>query len=231
MSDIAVGIDPDLNAIVSNLHQTVDAIQPAVRMEADRRHIQFIAGSSVKLNFILATALVLSLVGNLAFGWFAVHPDREYFASDNGRLFPMIPMSRPYRKPADVIQFAKDTVTRSFTLDFLDYRQQLEDVRGKYTTNGFQSLNATLRAQGILKMVQDRRMNMSVTAGTGVLTKMGVEDGIFVWYVQMPIEVKLAGQTSELAPQKFLATVVIKRIPTLDSIEGIGTDALTTSPL
>lgn len=72
---------------------------------------------------------------------------------------------------------------------------------------------------------------MSITAGTGVLTKEGVENGVYVWYVEMPIEVKLSGQTSELPAQRFLATVRIERVSTLDSIEGIGVGQLVTKPL
>ncbi|WP_321959367.1 DotI/IcmL/TraM family protein [Burkholderia cenocepacia] len=220
-----------LTELASQLHQTADAVEPAVRMEKDRKHVQFIAGSSVKLNFILATALLVSVVANGVLGWRAFNPDRQYFASDNGRIFPLIPMSQPYRKASDVIQYAKDTMNRSFTMDFLNWRQQLEDVRGNYTRDGFKSLIASLQASGVLTTVRDRRMNMSITAGTGVLTKEGVEDGVYVWYVEMPIEIKLSGQTSDMPSQRFLATVRIERVSTLDSIEGIGVGQTVTKPL
>lgn len=221
----------ELDDLTSQLHQTADAVDPAVKMEKDRKHIQFISGSSVKLNFILGVALLSSVIGNCVFGWFAVHTEREYFASDNGRIFPLIPMSRPYRKAADVIQFAKDTMNHSFTMDFLNWRQQLEDSRSSYTRDGFKSFLASLQNSGVLDTVRIRRMNMSITAGTGVLTKEGIENAVYVWYVEVPIEVKLAGQTSELPSQRFLATVRVERISTLDSIEGIGVGQLVTKPL
>ena len=221
----------DLEAILQRLHRTEDAVAPAVRASNERKHIQAIAGASVKLNFIVLIALVLSLASNLYLGWCATHPEREYFASDNGRLFPMIPMSRPYRKTADVIQYAKDTVNRSFTLDFLNFRQQLEDTRASYTKEGFKSFLDSLKASGVLESVRERRMNMSISASTGVLTKEGVEDGHYVWFVELPIEVKLAGQTSELPTQRFLATVRVERVSTLDSIEGIGVGQIVTKPL
>lgn len=224
-------IDQQLGAIAGQLHRTEDAIAPVVRMKKDRKHIQFISGSSVKMNFILAFTLLLSVAGNGVLGWYAAHPDRQYFASDNGRIFPLIPMSQPYRKAADVIQFAKDTMNHSFSMDFLNWRQQLEDARPSYTKDGFKSFIASLQASGVLDTVRDRRMNMSVTAGTGVLTKEGVEDATYVWYVEVPIELKLAGQTSGLPAQRFLATVRVERVSTLDSIEGIGVGQLVTKPL
>lgn len=164
--------------LAARLHQTQDAIAPAVRMEKGRGFLQWVTGSSVKLHFILSTVLLISIAGNCLLGWFAVHPVREYFATDNGRLFPLIPLSQPYRKAADVIQYAKDTINRSFTLDFLNWRQQLEEVRADYTKDGFKSFIASLQSSGALETIRVRRMNMSITAGTGVLLKEGIQSGV-----------------------------------------------------
>lgn len=223
--------EADLDEIVRRLAQTRDAVEAPARLEKDRRYLNRVAGSSVKLNFVLSVGLVMSIGLNCALGYFAVHPDRQYFATDNGRMFPMIPMSRPYRKTADVIQYAADTLTRSFTLNFQDYRQQLEDNRARWTKAGFKSFLDNLQSSGVLASVKQRRMNMSITAGTGVLVKEAIQDGVYLWVVQMPIEVKLVGQTNELPPQRYLATVKVERVSTLDSIEGIGLSQLITRPL
>lgn len=223
--------DALLQQILPKLHQTQDAIAPAVRMEEQRRRIQFIAGSSVKMNFILCGLLVLSVLLNCFLGWSATHPVREYFATDNGRMFPLIPMSQPYRKTADVIQFARDNITRSFTLDFLNWRQQLEELRPGYTRDGFQQYLDNLDRMGILDTVKDKRMNLSISAGTGVLSKEGIQGGVFFWQVELPIEVRLEGQTLRLPPQHFRAVTRIERISTLDSIQGIGIASLVTAPL
>jgi intracellular multiplication protein IcmL len=224
-------LDAMLKQIGGRLHHTNDAVEPAVREIMNRKHLQFIAGGSVKLNFVLVGAVSLLVISNLYLGWHATHPDRQYFAADNGRIFPMIPMSQPYRKPSDVIQFAKDNVTRAFTMDFLNWRQQLEDVRPGYTRAGFKSFLDALKQSGVLDTVKEKRMNMSVSAGTGVLTKEGTENGTYQWIVELPIEVRLEGQTTRLPAQRFLTTVRIERITTLDSIEGIGVGQLVTTPL
>lgn len=223
--------DQNLAKLAAHLHQTEDAIAPAVRAAKRREAIQWLARSSVKLNFMLSISLLVSVTGNCVLGWFAAHPVREYFATDNGRLFPVIPMSQPYRKAADVIQYAKDTMNRSFTLDFLNWRQQLEDVRGDYTQDGFESFIGSLQSSGVLETIRTRRMNLSITAGTGVLVKEGIESGVYVWYVEVPLELKLAGQTTELPPQRFLGTIRIERVPTVDAIGGVGVGQLVTKPL
>jgi intracellular multiplication protein IcmL len=220
-----------MDEILSRLHRTEDAIAPALREQKERKHLQYIAGASVKFNFVLLAAVMVLLVSNCYLAWHATHPDRQYFAADNGRLFPMIPMSKPYRKTADVIQFAKDNVNRSFTMDFLNWRQQLEDVRPGYTRAGFKSFLDALKQSGVLDTVKDKRMNMSISAGTGVLTREWSEDGVYQWLIELPIEVRLEGQTTRMPAQRFLTTVRIERVSTLDSIEGIGVGQLITKPL
>jgi intracellular multiplication protein IcmL len=54
---------------------------------------------------------------------------------------------------------------------------------------------------------------------------------VYFWTIEIPIQIKLTGQISELPTQRFLATVRVERIDTLDSIEGIGAAQLVTKPL
>lgn len=220
----------DIDEVVKQLHGTQDAVLPAVRAEKSRRLLSWLSRSAVRLNLVLGAALFILIVSNVGLAWFAVHPVREYFASDNGRIFPLIPLGRPYRKPADVIQYAKETLERSFSLDFNNWRGQLEDVRYRYDTDGFKSLITSLQQSSILPAVRERRMNLSITTGTGVLVKEGIEDGKYTWYVEAPIELKLAGQTSEMPAQRFRATMRVARSSTLDNIEGIQAVQVITKP-
>lgn len=217
--------------IQQHLHGSHDALAPALRQLEERKHVQAIAGAAVKMNFVLIAVVVALSVSNLYLGWQATHPDRQYFAADNGRFVPLIPQSRPYRKTADVIQYARDNVTRSFTMDFLNWRQQLEDVRPSYTREGFKSFLNALKESGVLDTVRDKRMNMSISAGTGVLTREGVDGGVYQWIVELPIEVRLEGQATRMPAQRFLTTIRIERVSTVDSVEGIGIGQLITSPL
>lgn len=224
------GFEQDLANALGQLHRTEDALKPAIQAELSRRLLQWLARNSVKLNFLLTGGLVASVFLNVVLGFAAINPVREYFVSDNGRLFPLIPLSRPYTKAPAVIQFAKDTLNESFTLDFSNYRAQLENVRSKYDREGYASFLDALKKSNILEMVTSKRMNVSATVGTGVLVKDGVENGIYVWYVEVPLELRLAGQTTEMPPQRFRATVRVTRVPTLDNILGIAVGQLVTAP-
>lgn len=228
--DAAQSLEGELSSIAKSLHRTSDAIAPALRLQRQFRFLTGIANASVKLNFVLTALLGLSIVLNCGLGWVATHPEREYFATDNGRLFPLIPLSRPYQKSADVIQFGKEMLTRGFTLDFLNWRQQLEDLRPYFTREGFAQFIDNLEKMGILDSVKKRRMNMSASVGTGVLVADGVKNGVYRWDLEMPIEIRLEGQTQRLPAQHFTAHVHVVRIATLDSIRGIATASVVTDP-
>ncbi|ENV52040.1 IncI1 plasmid conjugative transfer protein TraM [Acinetobacter junii CIP 107470 = MTCC 11364] len=223
--------DTGLKDVQAKLTKTQDAFDPALNIGKERKYISYLSGAFVKSNFGLVIALIISISGNVYLGYEASNTKREYFASDNGRIFPLIPLSEPYQKPASVIQYARDTLNSTFTLDFLNWRSQLEGVRSRYTVGGFKSIVDSLQKSGLLNNVRDKRMNMTISSGTGVLTKEGVENGRYVWIVEVPIEIKLAGQTTELPAQKFTAIIRVERIPTLDSIEGIGVAQTITKPM
>lgn len=212
------------------LHKNADAIDPIQKDREERKNISKLSGAIAKSNIILSWALCASVALNGVFGWFAFHPDRQYFAADGTRVIRLTPLSEPYLKAADVIQFARDTINRSLTLNFQQYRQQLEDVRQDWTREGFKQYLQQLQAGGYLDAIKSKRMNMTVTAGTGVIVRERLLDGVYVRDVELPLEIKLSGQVSELPAQNFVARVTVARIPTLDSLVGVGLDSIVIKP-
>lgn len=222
--------DDLINEIREELKKTEYAVDPAVQMVKEKSRLSRMAISSVKLNFIFAIILLISVSGNIVLGWYAVHHERLYFAADNGRFSPLVPTTEPYRKPAEVIQYTKNCLNRSFSMDFLNWQQQLEDVRECYTTKGFKSYLNSLDKSGFLDTVENKRMNMTITTSTGVLAKEGEIDGVYIWIVEVPIEIRIVGQTKQIPAQKFLAIVRIERVSTADSIGGISVGQVITKP-
>jgi len=224
--------DPsNVKQIAAKLHRTSDGLNPAVReaedrakMHAQQRVITSVTVLNAAANLVLAIGLVFAL-------WFVAHVAPRYFAIDHGRLIRLYPLDDPYRSPADVIDFAKKTVDRTFALDFSNYQMQLEDVRSRYTQDGFKNLIDGLKANGILDMIKTKRMNLTSSTGTGVLIQEGADAGVYAWVVRFPLSLKLVGQNTDMPEQHLIATVRVRRIPTLDSVEGIGTAEIVTNPM
>lgn len=192
--------------------------------------IKKLSRSSIKLNIILSGLLFISLIYSAVATWFAIHPVREYFAADNGRIIRMIPLSEPHQNNQSVIQFVRDTLNNSFSLDFLNYKRQLEDVRVSYTDSGFSTFLEELKKSGILNAITNKRMNLYISTGTGVIKQKGVSNGRYYWIIQIPVDIRLIGQNTELPAQRFIATVKVQRIDVLDSINGIAVAQLITKP-
>ena len=222
--------EKELLNLVKTLHQNVDAIDPMVQEQKDRKRLSNISGSLAKSNMVLTWGLVASIALNGMLGWFAVHPDRQYFAADGTRVIRLVPLPEPYLKSADVIQFARDAINRSLTINFQQYRGQLEDARADWTREGFKQFLEQLEAGGYLDSIKTKRMNMTVTAGTGVIVSDRLVDNIWVRKVELPIEIKLTGQVTEQPAQNFIALVTVTRIPTLDSLVGVALDNIVIKP-
>jgi intracellular multiplication protein IcmL len=222
--------EAELLALARTLHHNIDAIDPLVRDQKERKNISKYSSAITKSNMVLTCALLGSVALNGFLAWYAVHPDRQYFAADGTRVIRLVPLSQPYLQPADVIQFARDTINRSLTLNFEQYRQQLEDVRQGWTQEGFKQYLNQLQSGGYLDSIKAKRMNMTVTAGTGVIVRERLIDGVYVRTVELPIEIKLAGQVTEQPAQSFIAVVTVARIPTLDSLVGVGLDSIVIKP-
>ena len=224
-------LTPELRKAIVQLAQTHDAVAPAVAAAQEQGRLRRWTGSILKSNYLLAcTLLILSMTN--AVGWFyALNPVREYFAADNGRILPLVALSAPYRTQAEVIQYVSGALNRSLALDFLNWRAQQETVREKFTKNGFASYLKALEDAGIMDRIKKQRMNLTNSAFTGVVTWEGLNQGVYTWVVQIPIELRLVGQNTELPTQRFLATVRVLRTTTLDSIEGIAIEQIVTTPM
>ncbi|MDL4860780.1 DotI/IcmL/TraM family protein [Halomonas elongata] len=199
--------------------------------EQSRKFVSKVASGVTKVSFIMGACLAGSIALNGYLGYKIANVQPEYFASTgNGRIIPLVPLSQPVMSVADVIDFAQKATRRSMTMDFLNYREQLENSRKYFTDAGFQSFLNSLSSSGILDTIRNSRYNMNATTETGVLAQQGVVDGRRVYIVNFPLTVKLAGQTSERPDQEFLATVRVERISTAIDAQGIAITQVVTEP-
>lgn len=225
--DVNLNFDESVQEKLGNEDKHFQAVLLSIQENAI---IQKLGRAAVKLNLILSGVIFLLVIYSAIVTWYAVHPVREYFAADNGRIVKLVPLSEPHQNNQSVIQFVRDSLNESFTLDFLNYKKQLEDVRPYFTDKGFSSFLEQLKKSGILDTVTDKRMNLYISTGTGILKQKGIANGRYYWIVQVPVEIKLTGQTTELPAQRLIASVKVERIDVLDSIIGIAIAQLVTKP-
>ena len=146
-----------------------------------------------------------------------------YFATNTeGRIIPIVPLNEPFRSRADIIAWTASTVKKVMQFNYSDYRLRLQDARAFFTPTGTDSFFKALNDARILEATEARKLlvRMDINAAPEVLQE-GVRDGVYSWYLRMPITITYDG-AEPLAPQNATLIVQVVRISTLVSPGGIG---------
>lgn len=210
--------------------QTVDEINPISRLVKQAEDDRALAKKLVGTNFI-SNVLLIVVSALLVFTTIkAINPVREYFGLNNGVMIPIVPLGEPYRAPSEVITFARDGLNKTFSLSFTNYRAEFESARPYYSQSGFQSVVNNLEEQGYMKILREKRMNLTPATGVGVLVRERLIKGVFVRTIEIPLTLSFQGSTNKLPDQPLIAIVTVSRVATSKSAEGIEITQVVTRP-
>ncbi len=167
---------------------------------------------------VLFAVLLLTLVNVLlgvAIVYKYTHPAKpQYFATNAvGRMIKWHPLTDPVVPNDFVIQWATNATRKAFALDYIHYKQQLQDAASSFTPEGWRYFVASLRKSNNLKTLINLKMvsNAAIT-GAPRITNQAVVDGRYAWVVKVPILVTYQnGQRS--IPMPMIVTEVVVRMP------------------
>jgi intracellular multiplication protein IcmL len=176
----------------------------------------------------LIIVLILSMISNvllaLAITYIFTHPPApKYFATSiNGRITPLVALNEPNQSDAAVLQWANQAATAAFTYNFVNYHTELQSSSGFFTAEGWNQFLTALRNSNNLDAVKAKKLIVSAVATQApVILQKGLLNGVYSWRVQMPILVTYQS-ASEFSQANNVVTMLIVRIPTLNSPRGIG---------
>ncbi|MCZ8255030.1 MAG: DotI/IcmL/TraM family protein [Polaromonas sp.] len=173
---------------------------------------------------IVSIALVLSLALNVVLAM--RKPVERYFTVDGaGRVIPIRGLSEPYVTPAFLTTWVSESVIRAHALDPQNYRTQVADLRGRFTTAGYDQFVASLQGSGTIDFMTKRLMIQSAALrASPVITEQGLDNatGTYFWRIQIPVIVDFRSATASVAPKQRVVEVLVVRRQTLDAPEGIG---------
>lgn len=203
-------------------------VHPAVRLVTETFFYKFSWPKLLGSNLVLGVALLVSVSANVVLMTRTVSP--VYFAvTADGRMTRLAPLSEPLVSPEEVVQFAQNCVTRSFSLDFVadQMRNKLQSLHDCYTDEGFHALMMAFDKSNLLTKIRDGRLvSSAVATGAGVIAAVDAHDPRgYRWTVQQPISITLVNQT-ERRSYSFIIETHIQRVPTVDNPKGISTTAL-----
>jgi intracellular multiplication protein IcmL len=146
---------------------------------------------------------------------------RFFATSSDGRIIPVQPLNQPGITNAELLDWTVRAATKIYSYDYVNYRDDLQSVSAMFTGQGWQSFQDTLTSSRVLKTVVAEKLVMSATpTGSATIIEKGILNGKFTWKVQVPMLVKLQGNTPLSSP--VLVTMLVQRVSLVNNPEGIG---------
>ena len=169
------------------------------------------------LTVILAGSLIANALQVMS------RPSPRYFAVTDGlRIEQMQPLSKPAISQSGLFNWTTRTVTETFSLDFVHWRDQLMEVKPDYTEDAFGQLIGSLRDSGNLDMIKKKKLVLSSTVQRSPVVKAkGVVEGRMTWKLEFPVQFAYESSERVVSSQNLMCNVMVRRVPTTDHPRGI----------
>ncbi|EPX83504.1 type IVB secretion system apparatus protein IcmL/DotI [Salipiger mucosus] len=170
---------------------------------------------------VVSVALCLSIIANVMLA--LREPDIQYFATDtNGSLLPLTSLDQPVQSVNEVLSWSTDAITKAYTFSFANYRQQLQDARDAFTTEGWSGFQTALEESGNLRtVIANRFVTTAVPRGAPVVVSEGYLNGRYAWKIEVPILVTYESANKSTTQDLIVQAVIVRR-PELEHPKGIG---------
>lgn len=166
------------------------------------------------------------IIGLIAAMFFVVHvhqPENRYFATtEDGRVIPMVALTQPNLSKPALMSWAAQSATEVMTFGFHDYRRRLQEASRNFTRKGWESFTAALQGARIIESVEaNTQVVTAAPRGAPILQQEGMVRGRYQWVVQIPMVLTYESGT-KTRNDSLLVTLVIVRVPRLESPNGVG---------
>lgn len=149
----------------------------------------------------------------------------------SGEILPMIPLQAANKDDEFVVKWTIDAVTRLYSFDFANYRQQLQSAEGKLTAVGARSFEKSLEESGNFRaVIGNKYVTTAVPTGPGRIVRKDIHPSLrrFAWRVEFPmlISYRSSARGSDgrpiIASQDLKMSVVVIRQPENLQVDGLG---------
>ncbi len=175
----------------------------------------------------LCLLLLITVVGlgGFSFYLYSTRPTPKYFATTaDGTLIQMIPLDKPNLATNTLLQWAVKAATSAYTFNFVNYRSEIQSISQYFTNAGYQSFLKALKESNNLDAVRSKKLVVSaVPTGAPIILQNGIirSANTYGWEVQLPMLVSYQS-ANDLLRQDIVVTLLIVRMSTLESVDGIG---------
>jgi intracellular multiplication protein IcmL len=128
------------------------------------------------------------------------------------------------------MSWAAQSATEVMTFGFNDYRRRLQEASRNFTRRGWESFTQALQRSRIIEMVEAQQQVVTAAPqGAPIIVSEGLSAGRYQWQIQMPL-VLTYQSGSRTRSDSLLVTLVIVRVPRLESSNGVGIEQWIAQP-
>lgn len=172
---------------------------------------------------VVQSFIIIGLIAAMFFVIKVHQPENRYFATtEDGRLIPMVSLTQPNLSNPALMSWVAQSATEVMTFGFNDYRRRLQEASRNFTRRGWESFTGALQEARIIESIEKNSQVISAAPrGAPVLQSEGVIDGQYQWVVQIPMALSYQSG-SKTRSDNWIVTIVVVRVPRLESPNGVG---------
>jgi intracellular multiplication protein IcmL len=172
---------------------------------------------------LIQSLVIIGLIGAMYYVIQVNQKEFRYFATtEDGRLIPMVPLNQPNLSAPALMSWVAQATTEVMTFGFSDYRRRLQEASRNFTKRGWESFTQALQRSRIIEMVEaNQQVLTAAPKGAPILSKEGLVAGRYQWEVQVPL-ILTYQSGAKTSSSGLLVTVVVVRVPRLESSNGVG---------
>ena len=172
---------------------------------------------------VVQSFIIVGLIAAMFFVIYIHQPENRYFATtEDGRLIPMVSLTQPNLSNPALMSWVAQAATETMTFGFNDYRRRLQESSRHFTRKGWESFTGALQAARIIESIEaNSQVITAAPRGAPVLQQEQEVNGQYQWIVQIPMVLSYQAGSKTRA-DNWIVTLVIVRVPRLESPNGVG---------
>lgn len=175
----------------------------------------------VRIIAMLAGTMLVFVATDLAWDIF-VKPEPRYIAvTPDLRVVELEPLSSPVTVSMGLENWAADTITRALSLDYLNWKRQLKDIRPRFTDAGWTSFLKALKRARLVEILTKRRLIMHTSLDGAAAITATLKGPVLGWEIEVPVLVSLESTEGVVATYRWRATVTVRRVDQRTNPHGI----------
>ena len=177
--------------------------------------------------FLMRTIIVsitLNAVLAMVIAFLAARPiPHLYFWTDgNGTIKPLVALGEPVLSESERTIWVTQAVVQAFTMDFANYRGQLQANRINFTPEGFEAFTKAIQESGIQSSIVNFKYLLSAvpTASPVQVAAGRLPSGVYAWQYEIPMLLTYQA-TDRNNTQAINLQVVVVRVPETQNPRGM----------